>query len=335
VSEVGRPGIGGRVQPRRRVLAFQVADLFLGHLPRRVSYTLMTVVGWVVATIFPGRIRGLFDNLRRAFPEYTDAQITDLMQRNAKNYGKFWVDLFKIPRLKPEYRASLATIDGLENLQGVLDRGKGCIAISIHTGGWEGSVAVWGQYPGIHAALIAEVLEPPALWRRVKALRQKTGMELIPLTRTAARDILRRLKDNQVVAAAIDRDITGTGKPYQFFGATAPIPTGVFELAQRTGAGVLPVLCLRDAGDTYRIVGMEPFWVGDEPGAVDAAVNRALRVFEESIRTYPDQWHVMEPIWDLAEKARPTAEPEQAAAAVRIYPAGGSAELPEKEAGVG
>jgi lauroyl/myristoyl acyltransferase len=324
-----------RFELRRRVLAFQLADFFLGHLPRRVSYFVMTLVGWIVATAFPRRIHGLFENLRQVFPEYTDAQVTDLMQRNAKNYGKFWVDLFKTPRLDPEYRASLARIDGLENLQDVLDRGKGCIAISIHTGGWEGCVSVWGKMPGIRASLIAEVLEPPELWRRVQALRQSTGMELIPLTRTAPRDILRRLKDNQVVAAAIDRDVTGTGKPYQFFGAMASIPTGVFDLAQRTGAGLLPVLCLRDPDDTYTIVGMEPFWVSREEGAVDAAVAHALRVFEASIRRYPDQWHVMEPIWTESAAAEAVPPEPDVAAAVRIYPAGGGAELPNEEARVG
>ena len=316
-----------RLESARRVASFALADFFLGHLPRQLSYVVMTVVGWIVATVFPGRIHGLFENLRQVFPEYTDAQITDLMQRNAKNYGKFWVDLFKIPRLDPEYRASLATIDGLDNLQHVLDAGKGCVAVSIHMGGWEGCVAIWGglEKQGMKSALIAEVLEPPALWRRVQALRSATGMELIPLTRSAPREILRRLKDNHVVAAAIDRDITGTGKPHQFFGATASIPTGVFELAQRTGAGILPVLCLRDAGDTYRVVGLEPFWVGSEEGAVDVAVSRALGVFEDAIRTYPDQWHVMEPIW------KPVAAARAEAAAVRIYPAG-TDELPAEEA---
>jgi lauroyl/myristoyl acyltransferase len=325
-----------RIEPARRVTVFFVADFFLGNLPRKFSYVVMTVVGWIVATIFPGRIHGLFENLRRVFPEYTEAQVTDLMQRNAKNYGKFWVDLFKMPRLKPEYRSSLARIDGLENLDAVLAKGKGCLAISIHMGGWEGCTSIWGGMQDRRSALIAEVLEPPALWEKVQQLRQSTGMELIPLNRTAPRDILRRLKDNGTVAGAIDRDILGTGKPYEFFGATVSIPTGMFEVAQRTGAGMLPVLCLREPGDRYCVVGMEPFWIGPEDGAVDAAVKRTLRVFEASIRKYPDQWHVMEPLWsgEAEEEAEPGATKAETAAAVRIYPAGGG-ELPNEEARVG
>ena len=304
-----------RVEPIRRVLAFEAADLFFGLLPRKLSYFLMTVVGWVVATCFKGRVAGLVENLRRVFPEYSEDEIIDLMQRNAKNYGKFWVDLFKMPHLKLDYRRSLARIEGLENLDRVLARGRGCIVVTIHMGGWEGCAALWGSLDQYCSALIAEVLEPPALWRRLLELRQSSGVEIIPLGRNAPRTIIRRLQENWIVAGAIDRDILGSGKPYQFFGATAAIPSGLVDVAQRTGAGLLPIITLREPDDTYRFVGMEPLWVGPEAGAVDAAMEKLLRIFEECIRQHPDQWHVMEPIWTQAQPgvaARTTAAAEPA-----------------------
>jgi phosphatidylinositol dimannoside acyltransferase len=303
-----------RVEPIRRVLAFEAADLIFGLLPRKLSYFLMTVVGWVVATCFKGRVAGLVENLRRVFPEYSEDEIIDLMQRNAKNYGKFWVDLFKMPHLKLDYRRSLARIEGLENLDSVLARGKGCIVVTIHMGGWEGCAALWGSLDQYRSALIAEVLEPPALWRRLLELRQSSGVEIIPLGRTAPRTIIRRLQENWIVAGAIDRDILGSGKPYQFFGASAAIPSGLVDVAQRTGAGLLPIITLREPDDTYRFVGMEPLWVGPEADAVDAAMEKLLRIFEECIRQHPDQWHVMEPIWAQAQPGvavsiLPAAEP--------------------------
>jgi KDO2-lipid IV(A) lauroyltransferase len=320
-----------RVEPFRRVLAFETADFFFGLLPRRVSYFLMTVVGWVVAVCFKSRVAGLVENLRRVFPEYSDAEITDLMQRNAKNYGKFWVDLFKMPHLKLDYRRSLARIEGLENLDRVLARGKGCIVVTIHMGGWEGCAALWGSLDQYRSALIAEVLEPPALWRRLLDLRQSSGVEIIPLGRTAPRTILRRLQENWIVAGAIDRDILGSGKPYRFFGETASIPTGLVDVAQRTGAGLLPVITLREPDDTYRFVGFEPLWVGPEEGGVDAAVEQLLRVFEQCIREHPDQWHVMEPVWTQPEPgAQSSGVP---AAAVQVFPASRDTQAEEVNVG--
>ncbi|GAC1327666.1 MAG: lysophospholipid acyltransferase family protein [Candidatus Dormibacteria bacterium] len=295
----------GALYNGRRVLAFQLANLVLGGLPRQVSYALMAVVGWVVATIFPSRVAGLRSNLEHVFPDYTPAQVTDLMQRNAKNYGKFWVDLFKMPRLPLDYKKSLASVDGWDNLQAVMDRGKGCIAMSIHMGGWEGCASYWGAASPWRTGLIAEVLRPAVLWRKVLKLRESSGMTVIPLSRTAPRDILRRLKNNEIVIGAIDRDLLGGGKPYPFFTGTISVPTGLLEVAQRTGAGVLPMICYRRPDDTSKFLGMTPIWVEPGRAGVEAAARTVLAHFEDCIRQYPDQWHVMVPIFHPPAAAVP------------------------------
>jgi lauroyl/myristoyl acyltransferase len=297
---------------RRRLLGFGLANLVFGNLPRKASYVLMAVVGWVVATLFPGRVAGLRRNLEQVFPDYTAAQVTDLMQRNAKNYGKFWVDLFKMPRLPLDYKLTLASVDGLENAEKVMARGKGAVIVTIHMGGWEGAASWWGTTSPWRTGLIAEKLEPPDLWEKVLRIRESSGLSIIPLTRTAPRDILRRLKDNEMVTGAIDRDLLGSGRPFQFFGGTINVPTGLFDIAQRTGAGVLPVVCYRTPDDRYKFVGMEPRWIGDEPGAVDAAVRAVLLQFEDCIRRFPDQWHVMVSIFQEAPHAAVESAPRPA-----------------------
>lgn len=311
------------IDDRRRMLGFNLANLVFGGLPRKASYVLMAILGWVVATILPGRVAGLRVNLEHVFPDYTRAQITDLMQRNAKNYGKFWVDLFKMPRLPLEYKNSLATIEGEENWKAAMAPGKGCVVVTIHMGGWEGCASLWGSSSPYRTGLIAEVLEPPELWRKVVALRESSGLSIIPLSRTAPRDILRRLKNNEMVAGALDRDLLGSGRPFRLFGGTIDVPTGLLEVAQRTGSPVLPVICYRRPDDTYTFVGMEPLWVGREDGAVDEAARRVLTLFEGCIRRFPDQWHVMVPIF----KKQPAAAPRRVPAGVAAMP---TADLEER-----
>jgi phosphatidylinositol dimannoside acyltransferase len=303
------------VYNRRRLAGFALANTVFGALPRHASYVLMAVVGWIVATVFPARIAGLRANLRHVFPEYSEGQITDLLQRNAKNYGKFWVDLFKMPRLPLDQKLSLASIDGRENAEKVMARGKGAVVVTIHMGGWEGAAAWWGNNSSWHTSLIAEKLEPPELWDQVLKLRESSGLTVIPLSRTAPRDILRRLANNEMVTGAIDRDLLESGRPFKFFDSTINVPTGLFEIAHRTGAGVLPVICYRKPDDRYVFVGMEPLWVGDEPGALDIAVRTVLTQFEACIRRYPDQWHVMVPIFK--EEAEIAAAPAVAVLAAR------------------
>jgi lauroyl/myristoyl acyltransferase len=287
---------------RRRLVEFILADFIFGRLPRQVSYVVMTAVAWFVATFMRKNLSGLEANLRRVLPGATDAEIHALMQRNARNYAKFWVDLFRIPRMRRDRRDRLVTVDGEEHLHDVLAQGRGCLVVAIHMGGWEGCASYWGAAKAFRTGLITEILEPPQLWRRLLALRTSTGLEIIPLGRTAPRDILRRLKENGVVAGAIDRDLLGSGKAYDFFGAPISVPTGMIEVAQRTGAGILPVVTVRDPGDRYRFISARPIWVGEGDGAVDETVHRLLRIFEGHVRNFPDQWHVMEAIWQTHER---------------------------------
>jgi phosphatidylinositol dimannoside acyltransferase len=126
------------------------------------------------------------------------------------------------------------------------------------------------------------------------------GIKVIPLSRTAVRDILRLLREGRVVVLAMDRDILGTGRPLPFFGEVSRFPTGPVELALKTGAPILPAFCVRDREDRYIAIGESPIFLtptGDHEADVQRAMEQILATFERYIRRFPDQWHVLEPIW--------------------------------------
>ncbi|MHB8508169.1 MAG: lysophospholipid acyltransferase family protein [Candidatus Dormibacteria bacterium] len=278
-------------------MAFRVADAILGHLPRPLSYALVTLVASLVLRLHPQRYAGLAANLRRVMPAASEAQFQAILRANVRNHAMAWVDFFRISRLSERRKRALLTVEGEGHMQEVLKDGKGVVIASIHLGAWEGCVGFWGGTRSYRTGLIAEVIEPPELWRRLRARREASGVEVIPLGRSAARDLLRRLKENGVVVGAMDRDLLGSGRPFPFFGAEAPIPTGLIEVAQRTGAGIIPTFCLRDRVFGYRLVGMAPIMVGAGAEGVDAAARKLIAQFENFIRRYPEQWHVLAPIW--------------------------------------
>lgn len=174
-------------------------------------------------------------------------------------------------------------------------------------------------------ALLAEVLRPERLFRRVIDARAGMGVKVIPidvaamrdggpetarrLGAAAIRDVYRVLRDNGMVAMAIDRDLVGDGVMLPFFGEEAPIPVGVVEVAIRTGAAIVPVLLLRD-GERARGV-CHPEVTYDAAAPRDEEVRRVtmevLRVLEEEIRAHPDQWHVLDPIWPRDQPAEAPA----------------------------
>jgi phosphatidylinositol dimannoside acyltransferase len=97
----------------------------------------------------------------------------------------------------------------------------------------------------------------------------------------------------------MDRDIAGNGEPMDFFGSPAPIPVGVVELGIRTGAALVPIVLLRNGHRVRAEVYPELHY--DALAPREAEVRRVsaevLRHFESIIRSHPDQWHVLDPIW--------------------------------------
>src|SRR5205823_11564488 len=123
---------------------------------------------------------------------------------------------------------------------------------------------------------------------------------VIPLSRTGARDIMRMLKEHRMVVLAMDRDILNTGQPFKFFGRLTSFPTGPVEIALKTGAPILPAFCIRDRNDAYIAIGEPPLFLTpseDHQADVRGAMEQILATFERYIKRYPDQWHVLEPIW--------------------------------------
>jgi len=172
--------------------------------------------------------------------------------------------------------------------------------VSAHMGSWEIAAAIWAATVA-PVSLFAEVLEPAEMYEWYKRTRARLGISVLPLTQTGLRQVMRALDANEMVVTAIDRDVLGTGRVFEFFGHPAHIPTGPAELAVRRGTPILPVCVFRLPDDRLKAVGLPPIMAN--PGADrDAEVSRIteqlLRHLEGFIREHPEQWHLPHRIWD-------------------------------------
>ncbi|MFN2582275.1 MAG: phosphatidylinositol mannoside acyltransferase, partial [Candidatus Dormibacteria bacterium] len=113
------------------------------------------------------------------------------------------------------------------------------------------------------------------------------------------REVLRCLKGGVDVAMAIDRDLIGNGEQVPFFGACAPIPVGVVEIAVRAGAPIVPVILYRNDRRVRARIYPEVRYSSDAPREqeVRRVTAEVLALFERVIREHPDQWHVLDRIW--------------------------------------
>jgi KDO2-lipid IV(A) lauroyltransferase len=103
------------------------------------------------------------------------------------------------------------------------------------------------------------------------------------------------------VALIADRDVLGSGVPTTFFGQPAPLPPGPIELSLRTGAPVVPCFVLRTGVGRSAVHFFPPLAfprTHDRATDLRTGLEALARALEAGIAMAPDQWFVLQPIWD-------------------------------------
>jgi KDO2-lipid IV(A) lauroyltransferase len=292
---------------------YLVAETVVRFTPQRFSYWLGARLVDLLFVLRPRLFDGLRSNLRHVLPGVSHKQLNSIARHNVHNLSRGWIDLMGLRWKGSQYRQRMRGQDEAI-LAAAMARGKGVVIVSMHLGALESSFAFWRK-PDMRLAVLAEELRPAKLFRRVLAARETSGVEIIPLDvqtmrhsepeiarragASAMRDVIRMLHAGGAVGMAIDRDLSGTGRPVAFFGQPASIPVQVVETAIRTGAAIVPVAITRTVQGV--LARTYPEIAYDGSAELDREVIRVaeevLKVFEPIILDHPDQWTVLDPIW--------------------------------------
>ncbi|PZR79361.1 MAG: hypothetical protein DLM65_10975 [Candidatus Aeolococcus gillhamiae] len=282
-------------------------------LPRRASFVLADRVADVLLAAVPRKFDPLRNNLRHVLPDLGDRELHRIVRRNLRHLSRSWVDVMAMP-LDPAGTTRRLREVNLHHYTDALDRGKGVVVVSMHFGAWETGLAAWNGGGG-QLALLAEQLRPQKLFEAIAGARGALGVKVIPIDietmlhgdvqtarrigAAAMREVFKHLRGGGAIAIAIDRDLSGTGTQMPFFGAPAPIPLGVVEVAMRSGAAVVPIVLPRTSWGAEGRVFPEIPYDPDAPREAESAriAGEILAIFETVIRANPDQWHVLDPVW--------------------------------------
>ena len=194
----------------------------------------------------------------------------------------------------PERLPEVLDIRGLEHLEAALSKGHGVIALGFHLGNFvlvPAAMAVAGH--PVHG-LIRFVDDD----RLADLVRHHSGafqVELIPSLprRKAVGKILTALRDNGIVLMLADNLKRGELET-TLFGQPVRTARGFVSLALRTRAAVVPIYLVRgDDGRPHLVIEPEMEMVRNGDLSADLAVNtgRIMKLLEELVRRYPDQWY--------------------------------------------
>ncbi|GAB4585141.1 phosphatidylinositol mannoside acyltransferase [Nocardia sp. IFM 10818] len=256
--------------------------------------------------------RGQRNQLRRNLARVlgtTPEQVPDSLIRDSmRSYARYWREAFRLPSM--DYAAiGRLTVDGVENLEAALDRGRGAVLVLPHSGNWD-MAGVWLVQNHGGLSTVAERLQPESLFERFIEYRESLGFEVFPLTggeQPPFPILADRLRQNKVVCLMGERDLTGKGVPVDFFGERTWMPAGAAKLAIETGAALIPVHCwFTSDGRGGESWGMKTEAPLDVSAGVAAATQALADRFAANIAAHPADWHMLQPLWesDLSQARR-------------------------------
>jgi KDO2-lipid IV(A) lauroyltransferase len=204
-----------------------------------------------------------------------------------QNYGRMLLDFMLIGNLTPNELLKRMSVDGLENLDTALSKGRGAIMAVPHMGSWD----MAGAYAGALGYPISAVTErfPGSLNDAVVRTRSRFGLKVIMLGRSAVRSITEALEANSIVALLCDLE-QGPGVDVRFFGRRAVVPGGPAAIALKTGAALLPAYPHMVSPGLHH-VHLDPAMSWPSGTTKEGLMQKVISRFEEFIRARPDQWY--------------------------------------------
>jgi KDO2-lipid IV(A) lauroyltransferase len=217
-------------------------------------------------------------------------------------------DLFHTLRLPQEQ--VMASVDLSASAQPIVhalrDDPRPFVLVALHLGNFDLAGQTLSAYrPQVQALSLPN---PTPGFQFANELRQRSGIEVTPLSPAAIRQAVRRLRLGGTVAIGADRPVSDLDEPVAFFGRPARMPSGHVRLALKTDA-VVAVCCCPLLPETQRYtVHVEPFLemvrTGNRDEEVRINMRRVLDQVEGLIQRWPDQWQMFVPVWpELADQA--------------------------------
>jgi KDO2-lipid IV(A) lauroyltransferase len=216
-----------------------------------------------------------------------------------RNLGKNAVELVNFSRIKKDLDRRI-TLEGRAFLDETLAGGRGLIWITGHLGNWE-LMACYMAHKGYPFRVIAREVYDRRMNQLLLGFRAEAAVRVILRdSPSAGREILKALKEGEVIGMLIDQDTQVKGVMADFFGRKANTPSGVAILARRRSIPVLAGFIHRMSDRRHRIVIHPPLEIVETDDLDrDVLVNteRFNKVLEEHIREDPEGWVWMHRRW--------------------------------------
>ncbi|HET9498484.1 MAG TPA: lysophospholipid acyltransferase family protein [Candidatus Limnocylindria bacterium] len=234
-----------------------------------------------------------------------DPRVSRAARRAFQNFGRYLVEVMRLPVLDPTEARGRVTFVGWEDLaaaQGT--EGRGVLLCTVHTGAVD-LLAPAMKIEGESVSAVADDTTYGRLYEHLAAVRAAHGVDVIGWRNL--RRLYKVLRDGGNLVLLVDGPFRTGDVPVELLGAPTTLPAGPALLSARTGAAILPV-GVRRVGDGLEAWGYPVIRAtSSEPAEVYRATQALADAMGQVIAADPGQWYMFRAVWPQTDADRAAA----------------------------
>lgn len=238
-------------------------------------------------------------NLMRSFPEKNTREIIKIAKGVYRHFAIVVAEFFDLPYITKDNIHEWVDVEGVENFQAGIAKGKGMLSIVAHFGNWE-LMTIAGPMYLKPMYIVYRPLDNHVIDNIVEYVRTMQGNDMIPKGGSGKR-IMELLRENNLIGILSDQNVAHyEGVFVDFFGRTACTGVGLAVMAMRSGAPVLPAFMARQKSGKYKFIikpTIEAVCTDNYENDLVVNTQRFTKIIEEVIREYPDQYFWFHQRW--------------------------------------
>ncbi len=261
-------------------------------LPFGVMYCVSDVLSLFLTYIIKYRKDVSSENLKRAFPDITEAEISRIYRKNSKHVADILLEGTKNMTMSEKQLKSRIVFKNTEIFDKYYKEGKSVILMGSHCNNWEYIITSQNLYLPHLAVGIGQPLTNPFFNYEINKRRGRFGMKIVH-AKTYKDVIEENIKNNNPVSVLVLADQSPPNIHRAFWGkmfdVDTPFAYGGELLARKYN---MPVIYLKNTKISRGIYEVEPVVLTENPNAepYGGILDKYIATMEEQILVHPEYW---------------------------------------------
>ena len=264
---------------------------FLFLLFKLLRYRLASDFGSYLGKSFGPLFRSkktIYSNIKKAFPNYTENQIKEVVKNMWSNYGRIFAEYIFISHFRNKNLSKNIEIEGIKVIEKIKEKKENVIFVSGHFNNFE-LMAMEIERSGINLAAIYRPLNNIFINKFMENIRKKyICKHQLKKGVSGVRESLKLFKKGYSIALMLDQRVS-EGIRVNFFNEPALTTTIPAQFVKKFKCKIVPIYIERYNKFYFKLKIKEPILFNENEGEENITL-KLNKIIEEMIISNPAQW---------------------------------------------